>query len=164
LHAGQVDHRAIAPGRDAGQVRRERGLEGIRRRMIDAPRWIERHRVGEALRSQLHVGSQGIESGGIGGPILTPGPAVAHWDVLEKSDLLSQLRIDRGVDRPARRRTRLYVLLAAAVLLLGGGPWWCRPRWHARPARAAGPARCSTRAATSPPGARPPYPPRSPAR
>ena len=65
-----------------------------------------------------------IESGGIGGPILTPGPAVAHWDVLEKSDLLSQLRIDRGADRPPRRRTRLYVVLAAAVLLLGGGLWW----------------------------------------
>jgi len=25
---------------------------------------------------------------------------VAHWDVLEKSDLLGQLRIDRGAGRP----------------------------------------------------------------
>jgi len=45
---------------------------------------------------------------------------VAHWDVLEKSNLLSQLRIDRGAYRAPRRRTRLYVVLAAAVLLLGG--------------------------------------------
>jgi RND family efflux transporter MFP subunit len=43
---------------------------------------------------------------------------------LEKSDLLNQLRIDRGADGPPRRRTRLYVILAAAVLLLGGGLWF----------------------------------------
>jgi RND family efflux transporter MFP subunit len=43
---------------------------------------------------------------------------------LEKSDLLNQLRIDRGADRPARRRTRLYAVLAAAVLLLGGVLWF----------------------------------------
>jgi RND family efflux transporter MFP subunit len=43
---------------------------------------------------------------------------------LDKSDLLSQLRIDRGADRPPRRRTRLYIILAAAVLLLGGGLWF----------------------------------------
>ena len=49
---------------------------------------------------------------------------MAHWDVLEKSDLLSQLRIDRGADARPRRRTRLYVVLAAAVLLLGGGLWF----------------------------------------
>jgi RND family efflux transporter MFP subunit len=48
---------------------------------------------------------------------------VAHWDVLEKSDLLSQLRIDRGADRPPRRRIRLYVVLAAAAIVLGGGLW-----------------------------------------
>jgi len=48
---------------------------------------------------------------------------VAHWGVLEKSDLLSQLRIDRGADRPPRRRIRLYVVLASAAVLLGGGLW-----------------------------------------
>jgi RND family efflux transporter MFP subunit len=48
---------------------------------------------------------------------------VAHWGVLEKSDLLSQLRIDRGADRRPRRRIRLYVVLASAAVLLGGGLW-----------------------------------------
>jgi len=49
---------------------------------------------------------------------------VAHWDVLDKSDLLSQLRIDRGADRPPRRRTGLYVIVGLAVALLGGGLWF----------------------------------------
>jgi multidrug efflux pump subunit AcrA (membrane-fusion protein) len=43
---------------------------------------------------------------------------------LEKSDLLSQLRIDRGAARVPRRRTRLYLAIAAGVLLLGGGLWF----------------------------------------
>ena len=87
-------------------------LEDVRRRVIDPPGGKERHGVGEALCGQLH-----------GGPILTPGPAVAHWDVLDKSDLLSQLRIDRGADRPPRRRIRRYVVLTSAAVLLGGGLW-----------------------------------------
>ncbi len=49
---------------------------------------------------------------------------MAHWDVLDKSDLLSQLRIDRGADRPPRRRTGLYVIVGLAVALLGGGLWF----------------------------------------
>ncbi|MEX2223653.1 MAG: efflux RND transporter periplasmic adaptor subunit [Candidatus Rokuibacteriota bacterium] len=43
---------------------------------------------------------------------------------MEKSDLLSQLRIDRGADRPPRRRTGLYVVAGLALLLLAAGLWF----------------------------------------
>ncbi len=42
---------------------------------------------------------------------------------VERSDLLSQLRIDRGVDRPPRRRGRLFAL-AALALLVGAAALW----------------------------------------
>jgi RND family efflux transporter MFP subunit len=70
---------------------------------------------------------------------------VAHWDFVEKADLLNELRIDRGADRPPGRRGRLYALAALVLLLAGAGAWFA---WaHTRPvvvqtavARAAGPA------------------------
>jgi len=43
---------------------------------------------------------------------------------VERADLLSQLRIDRGADRPPRRRGRLYGLVALAMLLAGAGLWF----------------------------------------
>jgi len=50
---------------------------------------------------------------------------VAHWGVVEKSDLLNQLRIDRSADRPrGRRRARLYAIAGLTLLLLGGGLWF----------------------------------------
>ncbi|MGH7367230.1 MAG: efflux RND transporter periplasmic adaptor subunit [Candidatus Rokuibacteriota bacterium] len=108
-----ITARAIVSRRASGQVRRERGLEPLGGRVIEAPRGKERHRVGEALRGQLHDGSDS-----------NIGPAVAHWGVLEKSDLLNQLRIDRSEDRPRRRRTRLYVVAVIVLLLVGGGLWF----------------------------------------
>jgi RND family efflux transporter MFP subunit len=50
---------------------------------------------------------------------------VAHWGVVEKSDLLNELRIDRSADRPrGRRRGRLYAIAGLALLLLGAGLWF----------------------------------------
>ncbi|HEY7652585.1 MAG TPA: efflux RND transporter periplasmic adaptor subunit [Methylomirabilota bacterium] len=49
---------------------------------------------------------------------------MAHWGFVETSDLLSQLRIDRGADRPPRRRRRLYAIVALALLLVGAGLWF----------------------------------------
>ncbi len=49
---------------------------------------------------------------------------MAHWGVVEKSDLLNQLRIDRSADRPRGRRRRLYAITATALLVLGGGLWY----------------------------------------
>jgi len=49
---------------------------------------------------------------------------VAHWGVMDKADLLSQLRIDRGADRPPRRRRRLYTVTALTLLLVGAGLWF----------------------------------------
>jgi RND family efflux transporter MFP subunit len=54
---------------------------------------------------------------------------VAHWDLVpeprtvEQSDLLKQLRIDRGPERPPRRRGRLLAILAL-VLVAGGVALW----------------------------------------
>ncbi len=42
----------------------------------------------------------------------------------ETSDLLSQLRIDRGGDRPRRRRGRLLVAAVLVLLLAGGAAAW----------------------------------------
>ena len=61
---------------------------------------------------------------------------MAHWDVVpepvtvEQSDLLKELRIDRGDARPPRRRGRLLALLALVVLVAGAGLWlaWARLR------------------------------------
>jgi RND family efflux transporter MFP subunit len=49
---------------------------------------------------------------------------------VEQSDLLEQLRIDRGPDRPPRRRGRLLVVVAVAVLVALVGLWlgWSRLR------------------------------------
>jgi RND family efflux transporter MFP subunit len=68
---------------------------------------------------------------------------VAHWGFVERSDLLNQLRIDRGGDRPPRRRGRLLALTALAVLVAAGGAWlvWTRtrpPQVQTTVARAAG--------------------------
>jgi RND family efflux transporter MFP subunit len=43
---------------------------------------------------------------------------------VETSDLLNQLRIDRGADRPRRRRGRLLAAGALALLLAGGAAVW----------------------------------------
>lgn len=54
---------------------------------------------------------------------------MAHWDLVpepmtvEQSDLLKQLHIDRGPDRPPRRRGRLLAILAL-ILLAGAGALW----------------------------------------
>jgi len=56
---------------------------------------------------------------------------VAHWDFVEKADLLNQLRIDRGGDRPrGSRRGRLYAVAALVLLVAGAGAWfaWARTR------------------------------------
>lgn len=61
---------------------------------------------------------------------------MAHWDLvpeqktLEPSDLLKQLHIDRGPDRPPRRRGRLLPILALTLLVGGVGLWlgWGRLR------------------------------------
>ena len=61
---------------------------------------------------------------------------MAHWDLvpeqktLEQSDLLKQLHIDRGPDRPPRRRGRLLPILALILLVGGVGLWlgWGRLR------------------------------------
>jgi RND family efflux transporter MFP subunit len=55
---------------------------------------------------------------------------VAHWGFVEKSDLLNQLRIDRGGDRPRARRGRLYAVVVLVLLLAGAGVWfaWGRTR------------------------------------
>jgi len=61
---------------------------------------------------------------------------VAHWDLVsepvtvEQSDLLKELRIDRGDARPPRRRGRLLAILALVVLVAGAGLWlaWARLR------------------------------------
>ena len=61
---------------------------------------------------------------------------MAHWDLVpepatvEQSDLLKQLRIDRGPDRPPRRRGRLLAILAVLALVAGVGLWlgWARLR------------------------------------
>jgi multidrug efflux pump subunit AcrA (membrane-fusion protein) len=68
---------------------------------------------------------------------------VAHWGFVERSDLLNQLRIDRGGDRPPRRRGRLLALTALAVLVAAAGAWlvWARtrpPQVQTTVARAAG--------------------------
>jgi len=50
---------------------------------------------------------------------------------VEKADLLDQLRIDRGGDRPrGSRRGRLYAVVALVVLVAGAGIWfaWARTR------------------------------------
>jgi RND family efflux transporter MFP subunit len=61
---------------------------------------------------------------------------VAHWDLVsepvtvEQSDLLKELRIDRGDARPPRRRGRLLAILALLVLVAGAALWlaWARLR------------------------------------
>ena len=61
---------------------------------------------------------------------------MAHWDLVpepatvEQSDLLKQLRIDRGPERPPRRRGRLLAILAVLALVVGVGLWlgWARLR------------------------------------
>jgi RND family efflux transporter MFP subunit len=61
---------------------------------------------------------------------------VAHWDLVpepgtvEHSDLLEQLRIDRGPDRPPRRRGRLLTVAAVLGLVALIGLWlgWSRLR------------------------------------
>ncbi len=61
---------------------------------------------------------------------------MAHWDLVpepatvQQSDLLKQLRIDRGPDRPPRRRGRLLAILAVLALVAGVGLWlgWARLR------------------------------------
>ena len=70
---------------------------------------------------------------------------MAHWDFVKKADLLNELRIDRGADRPPGRRGRLYALAALVLLLAGTGAWfaWARTRpvvVQTAVARAAGPA------------------------
>ena len=49
---------------------------------------------------------------------------------VEQSDLLKQLRIDRGPERPPRRRGRLLAILAVLALVVGVGLWlgWARLR------------------------------------
>ena len=49
---------------------------------------------------------------------------------VEQSDLLKQLRIDRGPDRPPRRSGRLLAILAVLALVVGVGLWlgWARLR------------------------------------
>jgi len=49
---------------------------------------------------------------------------------VEKADLLNELRIDRGADRPPRRRVRLYAVAALVILVAGAGAWlaWARTR------------------------------------
>ena len=72
----------------------------------------------------------------IRGAILSPWTLVAHWDLVpepatvEQSDLLKQLRIDRGPARAPRRRGRLLAILALLVLAAGVGLWlgWARLR------------------------------------
>jgi RND family efflux transporter MFP subunit len=51
---------------------------------------------------------------------------------MEKSDLLSQLRIDHAADRASRVRTRLLVVMVVA-LLVGGGLTWRAAVWAHRP-------------------------------
>ena len=61
---------------------------------------------------------------------------MAHWDLVpepatvEQSDLLKQLRIDRGPARAPRLRGRLLAVLALLVLVAGVGLWlgWARLR------------------------------------
>ena len=61
---------------------------------------------------------------------------MAHWDLVpeprdvEQSDLLEQLRIDRGPDRPPRRRGRMLVVVAVVLLAALVGLWlgWSRLR------------------------------------
>ena len=61
---------------------------------------------------------------------------MAHWDLVpepdtvEQSDLLKQLHIDRGPDRPPRRRGRLLAILALILLAGSVGLWlgWSRLR------------------------------------
>jgi RND family efflux transporter MFP subunit len=72
------------------------------------------------------------------------GAPVAHWDFVEKADLLNELRIDRAGDRPPRRRGRLYGIAALVILAAGAGLWfaWARTRppvVQTAVARAAGP-------------------------
>src|SRR5215468_9729021 len=52
--------------------------------------------------------------------------------LMEKSDLLSQLRMDHAKDRASRGRTRLLVVVAAA-LIVGGGLIWQAVVWAHRP-------------------------------
>ncbi|HEX5527977.1 MAG TPA: biotin/lipoyl-binding protein, partial [Methylomirabilota bacterium] len=51
-------------------------------------------------------------------------------DTVEQSDLLKQLHIDRGPDRPPRRRGRLLAILALILLAGSVGLWlgWSRLR------------------------------------
>ena len=63
---------------------------------------------------------------------------------MEQSDLLNQLRIDRGGDRRPRRRARLLAVAALVILAAGAGSWlaWARTRppvVQTTVARAAGP-------------------------
>ena len=56
---------------------------------------------------------------------------MAHWGLVEKSDLLSQLRIDRSAERPrGLRRGRLLVMTLVVLLAAGIALWlgWDRLR------------------------------------
>src|SRR5215471_21498683 len=44
--------------------------------------------------------------------------------VMDKSDLLKELRIDRGADEPASRRPLWIALVALAVLVAAGAAWY----------------------------------------